>query len=277
MTNTTPRYYAINGTSLQTYRWNLVKIDGIHSRPAMRGQNPQTPYRHGSYSYGRKFFEEKFMVLRMAILNTDENGAITLADSWAHLYKNLDDFMKMMYDDTQLTLDRILADGTSHRRIFVEAVDESDVKTESKDQRYLIDVPLVAARPFWDALPMITDTELAITGTRAFTIATAGNAPTDDMVITIDCTSDGASPKLSIPSTDEEISILDTNITSGDQIILNLGTREFTKNGDRYDVSVGREVAWFMQLPPSQAALGMSFTSTSGTFNLKIERYDKWF
>lgn len=277
MSNTTSRFYAINGTSLQTYRWNLETIDGLHSRPPMRGQNPKTPYRHGSYSYGRKFFEEKFMVLKASILNTDEDGAITLADRWAHLYKNLDDFLALFYDTEQLTLSRYLADGTTQRFIKVEAINEAMVKSVDGDQRYKVNVPLLAARPFWNELPLVTDTELAITGTRAFTIATGGNAPTDDMIITIDCTADGASPKLSIPATGEEITILDTNLSSGDQIILDLGTREFTKNGDRYDISVKREVAWFMELPPNQAALGMSFTSTSGTFNLKLERYDKWF
>lgn len=277
MTNTTQRYYAINGTSLQTYRWNLETIDGLHSRPAMRGQNPKTPYRHGSYSYGRKFFEEKFMTLKMMILNQDADGAVTLPDPLAHLYKNLDDFLALMYDTQQLTLSRYLADGTTQRFIDVEAIDEAVVRSVDKDQRYPVNVPLLAARPFWNALPMITDTETAITGTRAFNITTAGNAPTDDMVITIDCTADGSTPELSIPATSEKITILDTGLTSGDQIILDLGTREFTKNGDRYDIAVGREVAWFMELPPSQASLGMSFTSLSGTFNLKLERYDKWF
>jgi len=277
MSNTTPRFYAINGTSLQTYRWSLLTIDGIHSRPPMRGQNPKTPYRHGSYSYGRKFFEEKFMVLKMAILGTDANGAITMADAWAHLYKNLDDFLGLMYDDTQLTLSRYLADGTTQREISVEAINEAVVKTESQDQRYLVNVPLLAARPFWRALPMIIDTESGITGTRAFNIDIAGNAPTDDMIITIDCTSAGSTPELSVPLTEEVISIKDGAISAGDQIIVNLKDRAFTKNGVRYDQSVDHNRAWFIELPKGPATIGMEFTSISGTYNLKIERYDKWF
>lgn len=277
MTNTTPRYYAINGTSLQTYRWNLQKIDGIHGRPALRGSNPQTPYRHGSYSYGRKFFEEKFMVLRMAILNVDENGAVTLTNNWDELYKNLDDFLGLMYDTQQLTLTRYLADEATQRQLSVEVIDEAQIKTESKDQRYMVDVPLIAARPFWSELPLITDTELAITGLRAFNIDIGGNAPTDDIVITIDCTSAGSSPQLTIPTTGDEIIVADAAMSGGDQIIIDLANREFTKNGTRNDQSIDHNRAWFMELPAITGSLGMEFDSASGTYNLKIERYDKWF
>jgi hypothetical protein len=277
VTNTTPRYYEINGTSLQTYRWNLQKIDGIHSRPALRGANPSTPYRHGSYSFGRKFFEEKFIVLRMAILNTDADGAITLPDSWAHLYKNLDDFLGLLYDTKQLVLSRYLADGVTQRQINVEVVDEAIIKTEAADQRYLVDIPMVAARPFWEELPLITDTENAITGLRAFNIDVDGNAPTDDMVITIDCTSAGSSPQLVVPVTGDEIVIADASISGGDQIIIDLGNRQFTKNGNRYDQAVDHNRAWFIELPKGPVTLGMEFDSASGTYNLKLERYNKWF
>ncbi len=277
MTNTTSRYYEINGTSLQTYRWNLQKIDGIHSRPPLRGSNASTPYRHGAFSYGRKFFEQKFMVLRMAILNTDANGAVTLPDTWAHLYENLDDFLGLIYDTQQLTLSRYLADGTSQREIDVEVIDEAIIKTESADQRYMVDIPLVAARPFWKELPLVTDTENSITGFRAFNIDIDGNAPTDDMLITITCTADGSSPKLTIPTNGDEILIADASLSSGDEIILDLGNRQFTKNGSRYDQSIDHNRGWFMELPKGPGTIGMEFDSDSGTYNLELKRYHKWF
>ena len=277
MTNTTPRYYSINGTSLQTYRWNLQKIDGIHGRPAMRGTNPPTPYRHGSFSFGRKFFEEKFMVIRMAILNTDADGGIPLGSTWDHLYKNLDDFLTLLYEPEQLTLSRLLADGTTQRQISIEVIDEAQIKSESADQRYLVDVPVIASRPFWDELPLITDTELAITGLRAFNIAVDGNAPTDDMVITIDCTSAASSPQLTVPVTGDEIIIADAALTGGDEIILDLANRQFTKNGVRYDQSINHNRAWFIELPKGPVTLGMEFDSTSGTYDLELKRYNKWF
>ncbi|RKZ96523.1 MAG: hypothetical protein DRQ40_00815 [Gammaproteobacteria bacterium] len=217
------------------------------------------------------------MVLRMAILNTDADGAITLSNSWEHLYKNLDDFFNLLYDDQALVLSKYLADEATQREIDVEVIDEVQVKSEAADQRYLLDVPLLAARPFWRALPMITDLESSITGTRAFNIDIDGNAPTDDMIITIDCTSAGSTPALSVPLTEEVITIADGSISAGDQIVVNLRDREFTKNGVRYDQSVDHNRAWFIELPKGPATIGMEFTSISGTYNLKIERYDKWF
>ncbi len=282
MTDTTPRPYKINGTSLQTHRWGLNTIDGIHNRPGLRGRSTPTPYRHGSFSFGRKFYEEKFMVLKMTILSSNAAGGLDggFTDPFEQLYKNLDDFQQLFYSTDLLTMSRVLADESTVREIDVEVAGDFVIRATNNDQMYEVNVPLVAPRPFWRELPLNTDTETAITGLRAFDIDVDGNAPVDDAVFTIDCTSAGSSPQIEIPSTGDIITVADATLTGGDEIIIDLSNRTFTKNGVRNDLAIQHNRAWFIELPAPlgvPATLGVEFDSVSGTYNLDIDWYHKWF
>lgn len=282
MTDTTPRPLKINGTSLQTYRWNLDSLDGLHNRPKLRGETAKTPYRHGSFSYGRKFYEEKFMTLKMTILGMDADGGLDGGFTTAveQLYKNLDDFQALFHSNALLTFSRTLADESTTRELDVEVAGDFVIRSVNHDQRYEVNVPLVAPRPFWREMPLITDNENAITGLRAFDIDVDGNAPVDDVVYTIDCTSDGSSPQIYIPSTEDIITVSDATLTGGDTVVIDLAQRLFTKNGVRYDSAISHNRAWFIELPAPlgvPATLGVEFDSVSGTYNLQIERYNKWF
>lgn len=282
MTDTIPRPYKINGTSLTTFRWNLQDMDGIHVRPPRRGRTAATPYRHGSFSFGRQFYEEKFFVMRMAILGMNADGGLDggFTTATEQLYKNLDDFQALFHSNTSLVLEHTMADQTTLRELDVEVAGDFIIRSVDADQRYEVNVPLVAARPFWREMPLITDTETAITGLRAFNINVDGNAPVDDCVFTINCTADGSSPSIYIPSTEDIINVADATLTSGDEIIIDLAQRQFTKNGVRYDSAVGHNRAWFIELPAPlgvPATLGVEFDSVSGTYTLDIDRYNKWF
>ena len=282
MTDTTPRPLKIGGTSLQTYRWNLDSLDGLHNRPSLRGKPAPTPYRHGSFSFGRKFYEEKFMVLKMSILGMNADGGLDggFTTAMEQLYKNLDDFQGLFYGTDLLVMERTLADGTTKREIDVEVAGDFSIRSMDHDQRYEVNVPLVAARPFWREMPLITDNENAITGFSAFTIPVDGNAPADDVVFTIDCTADGSSPQIYVPTTEDLIVVQDATLTSGDEVIIDLANRQFTKNGVRYDQAISHNRAWFIELPAPlgvPATLGVEFDSVSGTYNFQAERYNKWF
>jgi hypothetical protein len=282
MTDTIPRPYKINGTSLTTYRWNLVDMDGIHTRPSLRGQPTPTPYRHGSFSFGRKFYEEKFFVMRMSILGMNADGGLDggFTTATEQLYKNLDDFQGMFHSTAALVLEHTMADQSTTRELDVEVAGDFLIRSVDGDQRYEVNVPLVSARPFWREMPLITDSETGLTGFNAFTIPVDGNAPVDDLIFTINCTSAGSSPQIEIPSTEDVITISDATLTGGDEIIIDLANREFTKNGVRYDSAIGHNRAWFIELPAPlgvPATLGVEFDSVSGTYNLDIARYNKWF
>ncbi len=282
MTDTTPRTYKINGTSLQSHRWGLDTIDGIHNRPSLRGKATATPYRHGSFTFGRLFYEEKFMVLKMTITGMNAAGGLDGGFTTAieQLYKNLDDFQSLFHSQAQLVLSRVVADQSTVREIDVHVAGDFVIRSTHSDQFYNVNVPLVAARPFWREMPLITDSETSLTGLNAFTIPVDGNAPVDDAVYTINCTADGSTPQIEIPSTSDVITVADASLTSGDEIIIDLANRQFTKNGIRYDSAIKHNRAWFIELPAPlgvPSTLGVEFDSVSGTYNFDIDRYIKWF
>ena len=188
MTNTTPRVFSLNGSSLQEYRWNLRTIDGLYGRPAPRGENAAVPYLHGSFSHPHKFFNERFLVLRAAILPQDANGNVTFATPFDHLYDNKDDFLALFHDVNRelLSLKQVMPSG-GEREILVEVQDEVFFTTENHDQIYIANVPLVAPSPFWRDIPVVSSGPHLIPDTwEQFNLVTGGNAPIHDMVITID-------------------------------------------------------------------------------------------
>ncbi len=282
MTDTIPRPYNINGTSLTTFRWNLIDMDGINVRPSLRGKPTATPYRHGSFSYGRKFYEEKFFIMRMSILGQNATGGLDggFTTPIEQLYKNLDDFQALFHSNALLVLEHTMADQTTKRELDVEVAGDFLIRSVDSDQRYEVNVPLIAPRPFWREMPIINDQETSLTGFNAFNINVDGNAPVDDVIWTINCTADGSSPSITIPSTNDVINVADATLTAGDEIIIDLAQRQFTKNGVRYDSAVGHNRAWFIELPAPlgvPATLGVEFDSVSGTYTLDIDRYNKWF
>ena len=282
MTDTIPRPYKINGTSLTTFRWNLATMDGIHTRPPLRSRPTKTPYRHGSFSFGRKFYEEKFFVMKMAILGQNADGGLDGGFTTAieQLYKNLDDFQALFHSQALLVLEHTMADQTTKRELDVEVAGDFVIKSVDADNRYEVNVPLIAPRPFWREMPLIQDSETSLTGFNAFTIPVDGNAPVDDVVFTINCTADGSSPSIKIPTTGDIVTISDATLTSGDEVIIDLANRSFTKNAVRNDLAIQHNRAWFIELPAPlgvPATLGVEFDSVSGTYNLDIDRYNKWF
>jgi hypothetical protein len=276
MTVTTTRPFKIDGTALNTYAYNIEVIDGIYGHPGRRGINAPTPYQDGSYSFGRKFYEERRFMLQMMVFATNVNGAITHTDGgFGHLYENLDTLMGLFHSDGLLTFSRTMADGTSTREIDVEVLSAFPVNSGAGASSYRFVVEFTAPRPFWREMPKITVNENAISSfPHAFNVATAGNVPIGDAKITIACTSAGSTPSLEIVSTGDIITVNDA-LSGGDSVVIDLATKSFTKNAVRTDASIERNRAWFLRMPPA-ASLGMSFDALSGTYNLTMEYYKKW-
>ncbi len=276
MTVTTLRPWTIDGLDLQTLAFNIETIDGLFGRPAMRGENSPTPYLDGSYAFGKKFYQQRDLSLSMLVLATDANGVVT-SNPATHLYDNLDVLLGLFESASLLSLKRTMGDEATQRELLVEVVRAIPVQTGISPLSYRFVVEMRAPRPFWRELPIQQDIQSNVTSfPHNYLIATGGNAPIADAVITIHCDSGGSNPSLTLTSTGEFIKVNDTLIPN-DDVIIDLGARTFEKNGVRADSSISRNRAWFMRLPPNSPSLSLDFDADSGQYDVTIDWYDKWF
>ena len=277
MTDTTARPFKLDGVSLQTFRWNLVDMSGMFGRPGKRGDILLTPYNDGGFTEPEKFYNPRRMVARMMIMGTDANGGTAHPDGWfGQLYQNVDDLMDLLNSKTLHVLERTLADGTTKRELDVEVIDAIPIRSLYADRGYALGVQFIAARPLWREMPLITDTENGISSfPHAFTIDVGGNAPVQDIKITIACTAAGINPSLKEDVSGDIVTVVDSLVNT-DSVVIDLANRSFKKNGTTTN-TITRNRGWYLRLAPDQSSLGMTFDATSGTYNLMIERYDKWF
>ena len=272
--------FKMNGIQLQTYGWNLISTDGVDSLPARRGSNNQTPYQDGDSSFGVKFYQSRVLKFTSGGLPQNSDGKVTAADGpLYHLQNNIDYLKGILHQNSGLQLFSFEVEngvgGQVQREIDVEILASSSIRPFLKNGKQF-DIVMTAPRPFWREMPLVTVNQNTITSfPHAFNINTLGNAPINDMVMTIDANASGAAPSLECVSTGDKISITDVGILINDQFIIDLNTKTFTKNTVRADGFISRETAWFMRLPPA-ASLAMSFDATSGNYDLQLEYYKKW-
>ncbi len=281
MTDTGYSRFKMNGVSLTTYAWNIEDVSGIDGMPGRRGRNLPTPYVDGDYSFGVKFYESRSFILKMVVLPNDAAGNVTSVDGarW-HLRDNFDTLKGVLNQNAGMqTFSFEVKDGvgggSAVREIDVEILAPFGIREKAK-QAIEFSVELVAPRPLWRELPLVTVDELAVsTFPYNFNVDTLANAPIGDMVITLDANAAGSSPSLECVVTGDKITIADAGIVLNDQFIINLNTRSFTKNTVRADPFIQRETAWFMRLPPA-ASLAMRLDALSGDYDLKLEYHKKW-
>lgn len=76
MTNSTDRYWAVDGKSLQTYAFNIVSWGGDRSAPpSLRGSNIAIPFQTGQ-TFMPKVPDSRNMTLAMWVLGCNEDGSI---------------------------------------------------------------------------------------------------------------------------------------------------------------------------------------------------------
>jgi len=91
MSNTTNVYYDLEGTSLETYAFNLeTKGGSLKGTPAPRGDNRGIPFQHGK-RYVPKYRDSRILTFQMWVIGQTEDGAIPsnrvleFEENWAKL------------------------------------------------------------------------------------------------------------------------------------------------------------------------------------------------
>lgn len=81
MANSTATYWDVNGTSLQTYAWNISTLGGSRSGvPPLRGSNRALAYFPGQ-QWRPKVPDQRTLSLAMWVLGSDANGVAPPAGS----------------------------------------------------------------------------------------------------------------------------------------------------------------------------------------------------
>lgn len=93
MTNTTPTYWDVDGTSLQTYAWNIKSWGGSRqSAPPLRGEDLKIPHRAGAV-WQPKVIDSRVIEIAGWVIGAAADGTIgdeqTFRDNWIALKRLL--------------------------------------------------------------------------------------------------------------------------------------------------------------------------------------------
>jgi len=238
-----------------------------------RGSNFDIPYRDGEYSQSTKYRRAGSFLLDCMVSYTNPSNAITHVDGApGHVYENLQALKTLLGGNDQPLFIR----RTVPHMGAVETVCEymGGIRAAGPRMRYVFPMRMLDAA--WREQTLQTDTQASIAAFPfVYNIVTGGDFDIADAKITLTCVANGAAPSIEIPATGDKITVAGSFVAT-DVIVIDLGrTRAFTLNGSTY-TSISSNKAWWMRLPSSTAALGMSLDATSGTWTVKIEWRNKW-
>jgi len=263
--------YRADAVQLSDYCTSVRILD--EASPSKRGSNIVVPYLHGEWSEYNKWFNSVPFGLECALRYTNASGAITHADGAAgHVYENLA-ALKYLFGKRTGTV--TLTRETPHQgqnRADIEVLDE--IHSVGPRHKYLIICRMVHA--FWRETPAEQDIETGITTSRTYTIATGGNAPINDMVITFDINANTTGPRLALVAGDDFVK-LTGDLVNTDQVIFDVGARTVTLNGSNAADRLAIGTAWWMEFASAKPTLGLTATATAGTdWDVTIDWYNKW-
>jgi len=86
VTNTTETYWEVDGSSLQTYAYNIVTLGGDREAPPRtRGSDITVPFKPGS-NYVRKIVESRVVTLGMWVVGANPDGTIPTNENLRRTY-----------------------------------------------------------------------------------------------------------------------------------------------------------------------------------------------
>lgn len=106
MSNSTPEFWDINGTSLNQYCWNITTIGGSrYAVPPRRGENQKYPNRHGR-AFRPKKMDSRVITLQMWAIGISPNDTYP-SDQELQFNDNWQALRTLLYDlEDELTLTR---------------------------------------------------------------------------------------------------------------------------------------------------------------------------
>lgn len=265
--------YTLAGVDLDDFQAQILDVNGLEGRPPRRGRNVTVPYRHGSYSSRRKWYEPRLGVLVVRVFDTNASGVIDDGDGkWAHAEDNRDRFLELLHAYSDITLQKTMADGSSLRSLDVEFL--SDVVVSQLDpSRGVFDIraPFEASDPFWYS-PAATATYTSVSSGTAPSITINGNAPTWDPVFTVTASS---AVGLSI-QVDDDGTLTFPGTASG-TVVIDVGNRTVENAaGSGLAETVDVDRTYWVEFAPDKAN-EVDIQISSGSIDLEVVYKDRWF
>ena len=271
---TSPDQWRADGRSLMDRANSIQVMRGRDVLAARRYRPTEIAYQHGEVANDNRFFKSKELRLDIWVAANDSDGAVTHTEGRAgHIRENLDALWAIFgKKGSAITLQRDVPDYPGAGTITLEtdasvirkAQAQGKFRSGGLTRRIILD--LLMPHPFWRELPVNTSL-----GQGTGNIATGGNAPINDMVITFQAGDDD--PRLTHDDSGDYIEIAGT-IPAGD-VEVDVGARTVTKLADSspYDANLLFNRPWWMEWPPADAALGLTMTATD---TVDLSWFDQW-
>ena len=255
--------WQIGAIDVRDKRFNISTIDGWDSMPSRRGSNIEVPTRHGSVTVPDKFYKERTLTLNIMVFAQDSSGDVTHTNGpRAHIRENLDILLGALYSNSLIPIQRVEPDypgaGTVTWEALGEVLDVIPVLSGASLTR-LMAVRFKLPNPFWRILPEVT-------GGGTPSVSNGGNAPVDDMVVTL---TGGTNPKLTNTTTGEFLEITDG---MANPVIIDVGARTVVQNGLDVDALLTTAPGRWMEFVP-----GTNSLSLTGGGSVSIDFYSKAF
>jgi len=227
-----------------------------------RGGNLEVLHTHGERQNAEKWFAATEFPLTCFVKFTDANGDVTHIDGAAgHGRENLAT-LKRLFGARKLV--RLTRKGTPHHgdnETFVESLAGLSAGEVSQVVVFILRM----VKPFWRLLPINP-------GGGTPSIATLGNGPIDDMVITFTA---GTNAKLTVPAIGElpeQTVQIDGTPTGPTTTVVDVGARTVTGTtaNDRIGLLTLNK-PWWLEFPPNETVL----LSLTGGGTVSIDHYDK--
>ena len=256
--------WRIGSLDIRNKAFNIVSADGWDAYPPRRGSDIVIPFRHGSYSTGRKFYDPREVVLGILIMPFNTAGAVTHAEGGsAHIRENKRNLFAELYANDLISVQRDEPAYPGAGIVTYEAMcyvaDMTPVREAQGKLARLFIPRFISPDPFWRILP-----EQTSVGTPSVT--NNGIAPVADMVITF---TGGTDPKLTNTTTGEWIQITDGMASP---VTVDVGLRTVTQGGSPADALFTKSHDWWMEFVP-----GVNSLSLTGGGSVSIDFYDKDF
>lgn len=187
MTLANPESLTVDTVPLTTFARNIPKRGARMTVPPGRGNNPESPGRHGSLYVPNKRFGEGELTVPMWALGCNDDGSVA-ANQRLTVRNNIEEVLRLFYRrDRLVTLVQTLPDGSS-RQCSAECVGAMDFNAQAGGTRAEFTVELRVPAAFWRDVTQFTwSSAAALTTGSGLVISYLDNAtaPLDDAIVVV--------------------------------------------------------------------------------------------
>ena len=274
MTTTTAEFWDVNGTSLNTYAWNIQTLGGSRSAiPGLRGEDATVAYLPGR-RFRPKVPDSRILTLAMFVQGVDPLTDQAGVNPHRQFTANLRALQKLLWSPrSQLTLTRRwIESGTTVKSAAALAQLVSNLEpTMTGPARATLGADLLLSDPFFYGAPQSQSFALAT----PVSVVNAGDDPTTGYGCSVTFTGPLTNPQLTNSSTSPAVWVkYGGSIGAGDSVVLSV--RDFsatlTSTGGNVVGNVTHSGArqWF-GLPVGSSTVTLSASGGSGSASLTYQ------